>query len=166
MVERNRSTSVEAAGPPAEARQRGEILTGHLAGLDDEGRVLFLATGAEEPVPVAIGLALGDAEVAKAAWLGRRALVTVAGGPEGQPVLAGLVRERVGETVRDAAPDELQVQVDGEIVRLVGKKRIELVCGKTRLVLDADGRVELNGTYLVQRSRGPVKIKGTTIDLN
>jgi hypothetical protein len=150
----------------ATAEMPGETLTGHLAGLDDEGRVLFRAAGSEETMPVAIGLAMGDGEVAKAAWLGRRALVVVTSGPVRQPVLVGFVRERVQASVRDAAPDELQVQVDGEVVRLRGKQRIELVCGKARLVLDADGRVELNGSYLVQRSRGPVKIKGTTIDLN
>ena len=150
----------------AEGQPAGETLTGHLVGLDDEGRVLFRAAGAEEAVPVAIGLALGDAEVAKAAWLGRRALVVVTSGPVRQMVLVGLVRERVEAQVRDAAPDELQVQVDGEVVRLCGKKRVELVCGKARLTLDSDGRVELNGSYLIQRSRGPVKIKGTTIDLN
>lgn len=150
----------------AQEQMPGETLSGHLAGLDDEGRVLFRAAGSEEVLPVAIGLALGDADIAKAAWLGRRALVVATTGPIRQLILVGLVRERVSSNVRDAAPDELQVQVDGEVVRLRGKQRIELVCGKARLTMDSDGRVELNGTQLVQRARGPVKIKGTTIDLN
>ena len=163
MVEENKQQVVE---PVAPEDIRGETLTGHLAGLDDEGRVLFRAAGSDDEVPVAIGLPLGDAEVAKAAWLGRRALVVVTTGPARQLVLVGLVRERVGSATRDAAPDELQVQVDGEVVRLRGKQKIELVCGKSRLTMDRDGRIEVNGTRLIQRARGPVKIKGTTIDLN
>jgi hypothetical protein len=29
-----------------------------------------------------------------------------------------------------------------------------------------DGRIEISGTHLLTRSRGPVKIKGATIALN
>ena len=145
---------------------QGRFLDGHLDGLDDDGRVLFKPEDHSESFPVAIGLTLGDSEIAKAAWLGRRALVVATDSESGRLILVGLVRERVSSTVRDAAPGELQVKVDGDVVRLEGKDRVELVCGKARLVLDSNGRVELNGSYVVHRSRGPMKIKGTTIDLN
>ncbi len=29
-----------------------------------------------------------------------------------------------------------------------------------------EGRVEVNGSYLLQRSRGPVKIKGASVEIN
>lgn len=148
------------------SQQQNHFQEGHLDGLDSEGRVLFKPTGRKNSIPVAIGLPLSDAEIAKAAWVGRRAMVVITDPAAQKGVLVGLVRERVSSSVREANPGELAVQVDGESLRLEGKRRIELVCGKARLVLEANGRVELNGSYVVHRSRGPVKIKGTTIDLN
>ncbi len=149
-----------------ETQTTTEAVTGHLDGVDDQGRILFRPDGESESHPVTIGLPVGDAEVAKAAWLGRRALVLCAGGRDGTWVLTGFLRERVGAEARDAGPGELAVQVDGEAVKIQGQKRIELVCGKARLVLEANGHIEWNGSRLVQRSRGPIKIKGATIDLN
>jgi hypothetical protein len=138
-------------------------VAGHLVGVDDEGRLLFRAQGAECAVPVAIGIALSDDELVHAAWLGRRALVVPAG--DGH-VLVSLVRERVSAAARDALGTGVNVKVDGEQLQLTAKKQIELRCGKARLLLRQDGRIELSGTYLLTRSRGPVKIKGATIALN
>jgi hypothetical protein len=79
-----------------------------------------------------------------------------------------LVRERIGAEARDAAlrGGAMQVKVDGDAVRISADHVIELRCGKSRLMLHKDGRVEISGTYLVSRSRGPVKIKGASIALN
>jgi hypothetical protein len=60
----------------------------------------------------------------------------------------------------------VNVKVDGEDVRLTGQREIELRCGKARLLLRKDGRIEISGTSITSRSRGPVKIKGATIALN
>jgi hypothetical protein len=147
----------------------GEAITGHLDGIDAEGRVLFRPDGEQAGVPAMIGLELDDARLVRAAWLGSRALALRTGdtGEQGgRLVLVALVRERVAAAARDALPGELQVKLDGDTLRLSARRRLELVCGKTRLVLDEDGRLELNGTYLLQRSRGPIKLKGATIELN
>ncbi len=142
-------------------------LSGHLHGIDEEGRVLFRAEGsAQTPVPVAIGLAISDGALAKAARLGQRALVVLTDDPAPRWVLVGLVRERVGAAARDARPGELEVRVDGETLRLSAERQIELRCGKSSLLLRHDGRVVLSGNYVVSASRGPMKIKGATIALN
>ena len=144
----------------------GRLLSGHLAGIDDEGRMLFRAEGAAAAVAVAIGVALGDAALVEAARLGRRALVAATSDASSRPVLVGLLRERVAATARDAAPGELEVVVDGQSLRLEAKTKIELVCGRARIVLHESGRVEFSGTHLLSRSRGAVRIKGATIHLN
>jgi hypothetical protein len=144
----------------------GESISGHLDGIDDEGRVLFRAEGAVDSVPVAIGVALPDASVVEAARMRRRALVSRTSDEVPRLMLVGLVRERVASTVRDAAPGELEVNLDGETLRLEGKTRVELVCGRARIVLDKSGRVEISGTHLLSRSRGAVRIKGATVHLN
>jgi hypothetical protein len=154
------------AGQEMSEIEPGQLISGHLDGIDDEGRVRFVAEGAEESVPVAIGVALPDASVVEAARMRRRAMVSRTSDAVSRLVLVGLVRERVSSLARDAAPGELQVNLDGETLRLEGKTKVELVCGRARIVLHQNGRVEVSGTHLLTRSRGPVRIKGATVHLN
>jgi hypothetical protein len=139
--------------------------TGHLEGIDDEGRVLFRPEGhLGAPFPVAIGVPLTDAALIEAASRKARAVVLVARDPEQRVVLVGLVRDRVQtSSLRGAAID---ASLDGETVRLEAAQRIELVCGKASIILEADGHVTISGTHVVSASRGPNKIKGSTVTLN
>jgi hypothetical protein len=142
-------------------------IPGHLAGVDDEGRLLFVADGATQSLPVAIGVQLSDEELVRAARLERRAIVVAPSGTPERGVLVGLVRERVGAAARDAAANAgLQVKVDGDSVIVSANARMELRCGKARITMHKDGRVEVSGTHLLSRSRGPVRIKGASIALN
>jgi hypothetical protein len=139
---------------------------GHLDGVDGEGRLMFRPEGGSVSVPVVIGVGMSDEEIVRAAWTGRRAFVVRTGGNAPKLVLVGFPREHVAAKARDAWPAEVEVRMDGETVYLKARRKIELVCGKSRIVLDADGRVEVNGSYLLSRSRGPVKIKGATVEIN
>ena len=71
------------------------VVTGHLDGVDDEGRILFRPEGSDERTPVSIGLATSDEELVQAAWLGKRALVLRTADGSNRGVLVSLVRERV-----------------------------------------------------------------------
>jgi hypothetical protein len=139
---------------------------GHLAGIDDEGRLLFRADESDVAVPVAIGVTLSDDELVQAAWLGRRALVVRPGGEPARAVLVALLRERVARAARDSFPGGLNVKVDGDVVRVTAGASLELRCGKGRILMRKDGRIEVSGTHVITRSRGPVKIKGTTVEVN
>jgi len=145
---------------------QGEALSGHLDGVDGEGRLLFRVEGSADRTPVVIGMPLSDEELMKAAELGRRALVLRTADERPRLVLVGLLRERLSAEVRDAKPGELNAKLDGEEVLLHAKRRIELRCGKARIVLHKSGRIELAGTYLLSKSRGPIKIKGATVEVN
>ena len=154
-------------GTDPSSSERMQAVSGHLAGIDDEGRLLFRADGCADVCSVAIAIPLSDDELAQAAFLGRRALVLLTANANEHGVLVGLVRERVGAEARDAALGSgVNVKVDGDAVRITAQSEIELRCGKSRLFLHKDGRIEISGNYLISRSRGPVKIKGATIALN
>jgi len=139
---------------------------GHLDGVDGEGRLMFRPQGGSGSVPVVIGVGMSDEELVRAAWTGRRALVVRTGGNVPRLVLVGFPREHVAAKARDAWPADVEVRMEGETVHIKGRRKIELVCGKSRIVLDADGRVEVNGSHLLSRSRGPIKIKGATVEIN
>ena len=165
---------IDSASPKAAAAHPSELpmsslteplIAGHLVGVDSEGRILFRPEGSEDPpFPVAIAMAVSDGALVKATRLAQRALV--ARTENVGPVLIGFVRERVDARVRDAGPGDLEVIVDGETLNIRADRQLELRCGKASLLLRADGRVILSGTYVVSTSRGPNKIKGTTISLN
>jgi hypothetical protein len=142
-----------------------QLVVGRLAGLDEKGQLLFLPDGpSRAPLPVAIATSESDEVLVKAARLNQRALAALV--ENSGPVLLGLLREHIEGRARDDHSEELEVVVDGEKLALRAKRQIELRCGKASLVLRADGRVVLSGTYVVSTSRGPNKIMGATIALN
>ena len=154
------------AGGPFRAPQDVDAVTGHLEGIDDEGRLLFREEGEGLCVPVAIGVDLPDDTLVQAAKQGRRGLVIRTSEPTPRLVLVGLVRERVSSAALDREGTPIQATVDGEMVRLTADTQIELKCGKARITLHKSGRIEVSGTYLLNRSRGPLKLKGATVELN
>jgi hypothetical protein len=142
------------------------LWTGHLAGLDDDGRLLFVPEGESEPIPVTIGIELSDGVLVRAARRKRRALVARTADPTPRWILVGLVRERVAARARDARPGRLEVEMDGEKVRLEAQHDIELRCGQASITLRYDGRIEVRGTHILSASRGPNRVKGATVALN
>jgi hypothetical protein len=151
---------------PREPQGAHSFLTGHLRGLDAEGRPLFQPEGSDEVVAVSIGVELSDGVIVKAIRRQRRAMVIRTADETPRWFLVGLVRERIGEKARDAKPGRLEVTVDGEKVKFEAEHDIELKCGQASLTLRYDGRIELRGTHILSASRGPNRVKGATIALN
>ncbi len=144
-----------------------QAITGHLEGVDDEGRLLFRPEGENgAPVPVSIGLELSDGALVKAARQRRRALVLRTADPTQRWLLVGLVRDRVAARARDAGRGRLEVTVDGEKLSFTAEHDLELKCGRASITLRYDGRIELRGTHILSASRGPIRIKGATVALN
>ena len=143
-----------------------QLFTGHLTGIDAEGRPLFRAEGGDELLAVAIGMEASDGVLVRAVRRQRRALVMRTSDSNPSWVLVGLVRERIGDKARNAKPGRLEVTMDGEKVRLEADHDIELKCGNASITLRYDGRIELRGTHILSASRGPNRVKGATIALN
>jgi hypothetical protein len=155
---RGRVAPRETAGPT--------LITGHLAGIDDEGRVRFVPEGDADAFPVAIGIEISDGALVRAARRKARAAVMRTADPAARWLLVGLVRDRVAAKARDAKMGRLEVTVDGEKLTLEAEHDIELKCGRASITLRYDGRIELKGTHILSASRGPNRVKGATIALN
>ncbi len=152
---------------PAWAHEGAQAHTGHLTGIDDEGRLLFRPEGSMgDPIAVAIGMPVADGTLVKAARQQSRAMVIRTGDTPARWVLVGLVRERLSTQAVTARPGQLEVAMDGETLRLTAERDIVLKCGEASLTLRKDGKIVLSGTNVLTASRGPNRIKGASIALN
>ena len=61
---------------------------------------------------------------------------------------------------------QVRAVVDGQEVLVEGYERLELRCGKASIVLTAEGKVLVNGTYISSRSSGAHRIRGGSVEVN
>lgn len=66
----------------------------------------------------------------------------------------------------EAHEDEGEIFVDGQRLILHAQQEIELRCGESALILSADGRIELRGTYITSQASATQRILGGSINLN
>jgi Domain of unknown function (DUF6484) len=82
-----------------------------------------------------------------------------------RPIITGIIQQREAWPLTDRPA---QVQVDADRRRLVvnAKDEIVLKCGKASITLTAAGKVMIQGTYVLNRSSGVMRIKGGSVQLN
>jgi len=73
---------------------------------------------------------------------------------------------RTRSAARPVPEDVLEVEADGERVRLTAQREIVLRCGKASITLTAEGRILLKGVELVSSASGPNRIKGSSVKIN
>ena len=92
------------------------------------------------------------------ACAGRRVVFGFADGAQDELVILGLLD---APPASSAAPRRLP-----ETLRLESAQEIVIECGRAKIALRADGRIEIRGGHLISRSRGPNKIKGGSVHIN
>jgi uncharacterized protein DUF6484 len=75
------------------------------------------------------------------------------------PIIAGVVRDKIG------VPPLTQACDKGELV-LEAKKELTLVCGKSSITLRSNGRVIVKGAEILSRASGTNKIRGASVEIN
>jgi hypothetical protein len=168
---------------------------GRLAGQAADGRPLVTLPGMSGP-PMPAEALWSEKPPDWSRCRGRRALLVLAEGEPSVPVVIGLLdppaasapRQHVAEPadgvpapnapapMAPTAPRAPVAPVPSsaaaaaparpEILHLEGGRELILECGKARIALRADGRIEILGGYLISRSTGPHKIKGASVQIN
>jgi hypothetical protein len=129
------------------------VTIARFAGVDDEGRFQVQFDGTPDMVVALSTVDLGAADV------GRKILVAYPGGEEPRPVIVGRLRDR-------ASTSGATVRIDGGRLVLEGKREIELRCGDASIVLTRAGKVLIRGSYVLSRSRGANRIRGSVVGIN
>lgn len=124
-----------------------------IAGADAEGRPLVRESSGEEPRRARVVWMREEP-----AWERCSGLRVVVAREEDRedPIVLGLL-DPPPEEASAASPRNLRVESREELV---------IQCGKARIALRADGRIEIRGGHLISRSSGPNKIKGASIHIN
>lgn len=134
------------------ARSTGLII-GRLCGRDETGTPLvdFADNPSAAPLPARSTVVLDEAVVE------REVALLFEDNQLRRPVIVGVIQP--------ATPVATATVDDREVV-LEGKERVELRCGKAKIVLTKDGKVLVKGTDILSRSEGPNRLKGASIQLN
>lgn len=106
---------------------------------------------------------LATAEVGQALALGFE------GGDPLKPIVLGVMLDSAAAALEDDPVDEyepMDVLVDGERVVLTAEREIELRCGEAAIVLSADGRIQLRGTYITSQASATQRILGGSVNIN
>jgi hypothetical protein len=153
--------TVRRAPPePVPLRPRRTPTRGILVGLTVEGRLLARWTGNEEPGVVSFAVHLARRVLLEAVARQAAVLIDFVDGDPDQPVLVGLLRDRLDDVDDGLGTLEL------EDVTLRAPSSLSLECGQSSITLTHSGRVTIRGTEVVSESTGAVKLKGAYVELN
>ncbi len=127
------------------------VTIGEVTGANADGQPL-VRTDARRTPTAALVAAVPHAPDWRAST-GARVVLAFLDGDAKRPLVLALLdspaTERLPRTLRVAAGEELTIE-----------------CGKSKIHLRADGRIEIRGEHLVSRSRGPNKVKGGSVHIN
>lgn len=128
---------------------RGSLSLGTVEGVDELGRPLVRVESAPARPHGVVHLS------PRPDWARCCGLRVIVGDVAGAPFIVALADP--ARAVVESKPDLLKIESGRELV---------IECGKAKITLRADGRIEIRGGHIVSRSSGPNKVKGASVHLN
>ena len=141
------------------------IVTGIVAGADDEGRPMIRwGDSLARPRPAAS--VWMDPRPDWLACIGVRVVVGFQDGDRDRPVILGLIdppaRRETTRTVGDVAADGEKP----DVVRIESGKVLVIQCGKAKIALRADGQVTIVADTIQSHARMLNRVKGAAVQIN
>jgi len=148
---------LEAAAAPPAVRPFAGVALGVIVGRDASGAPMVAVAdrGASPPLRALSTVAV-PADAA-----GREVALLFIGDNLDRPLIVGLIQPPApGPAPR---PDAL---LDGQRLEITAERDIVLRCGAASITLTREGKILIEGTYLLSRSRGVNRIKGGSVQIN
>jgi hypothetical protein len=153
----------KTVGPHVAAPEIPSAATARLYGFDPNEQPLVVGMPGlpHQIVPARTTVALRRSDV------GGCAVLLFEGADPLRPIIIGMVQndETLHPTAEESSPP-VSIQADDHRLLVSAEREIVLRCGDASITLTRAGKVLIQGTYVVSRSRGCNKIKGATVDIN
>jgi len=95
---------------------------------------------------------------------GMRVLFTMPDQEGKRGCIFGIVESSAPEAQEEE--QKIPASVEGDMVRITAREGLFIQCGKGSIRITKEGRVHIEGEYLLSRSRGVNKIKGGAVQIN
>jgi hypothetical protein len=151
-------TAPAAVAPTAVA---ATAMMAHFHGfdLDDRPLVLGLPGLPHEIIPARTTVPLLRSDV------GATVVVLLENGDARRPVVVGVLQGQ-RPPVTNAPTLAMSAQADGQAILVTAEREVVLRCGDASITLTRAGKVIIQGTHIVTRSRGHNKIQGAVVEIN
>lgn len=148
---------------PTQAAAPAGVIIGELIAIANEGRApMVLYAGQPGTAAVAARTTID----LHGPHIGRKVVLMFEGGDSTKPIVMGVLRDNDEGWPLAEKPGEVQIDADGQRLVVSAKEQVVLQCGKASITLTKAGKVLIQGTYVLSRSSGVIRVKGGSIQLN
>lgn len=98
--------------------------------------------------------------------IGHEVLLTFERLDRTRPIVMGVLRRPAEPATLNAAGQHVDVRADGQRLTVKAKDELVLQCGRSTIVLSADGRLELRADVIVSQAAEVNRIRGGSVQLN
>ena len=156
------SQAVAALLAPGDCAPAGAIVIGELIAVSAHGGAPLVVYAGQPGNAALKARAVVDLH---AAHVGHQVVLMFEAGLATRPIVMGVLRP-VGGWPLAGQPGQVEVQSGGERLIVSAAEQLVLRCGKARLVLHKDGRIELKGETVVSEATGANRVRGGSVHLN
>jgi hypothetical protein len=144
---------------PEKKRNLVGAVRGVLAGISLQGDPLvdFLGNHTPSPLPAIATVSIQENDI------GKEIILLFEDGDAARPILVGLVLSPSATPTHPQSPD---VTVNGRSLNLAAQQEISLTCGQASITLTRSGKVLIKGSYVLSKSTGVNRVKGSSVELN
>lgn len=138
------------------------VVIGTLVGFNEDGRLPLVIHPRQSGTAALAAATIVDLH---GAHVGKHVALQFENGDLTRPIVMGVLRNKEGWPLAEC-PGQVEVEADGERLRVTAKEQLVLKCGKASITLTKAGKVLIHGEYVVSRSSGMHRIKGGSVQIN
>lgn len=138
------------------------LVLGIIVGLEDTGTPLVIYPNNEDESAIAANTTIPITHND----IGRTVALLFESGDFQKPIVIGVVQNPAIDAAQVNPGEFMHSYKDGKRLTIRANEELKFICGKASITLTKDGKVTINGEYIVSQSNGPNKMQGASIHLN
>ncbi|EBM5747208.1 hypothetical protein G6D29_000710 [Salmonella enterica] len=138
-----------------------ELIVGRIVSVSDSGKFQIQCSSAEKPVTA---LSLG---IADQTFIGRMCTIQFICGNPSYPVVTGILPDEWATVQSQPIINNSESNVlDTKRVVLEAEQELVFQCGESKIILSADGLVQIRALYIDNQAQATLRLKGGSVQVN